>query len=46
MGCWRTTRTTGAARPRRCPRAVAGITGRPPTDVWQFARDYAPAFRG
>jgi len=26
--------------------AVAEITGRPPTDVWQFARDYAPAFRG
>ena len=26
--------------------AVAEITGRPPTDVWQFARDYTPAFRG
>jgi hypothetical protein len=26
--------------------AVAEITGRPPIDVWQFARDYAPAFEG
>ena len=26
--------------------AVTEITGRPPTDVWQFARDYAPAFKG
>ena len=26
--------------------AVAEITGRPPIDVWQFARDYAPAFAG
>ena len=26
--------------------AVTDITRRPPTDVWQFARDYAPAFRG
>jgi NAD(P)-dependent dehydrogenase (short-subunit alcohol dehydrogenase family) len=25
---------------------VAEITGRPPRDVWQFARDYAPAFTG
>jgi hypothetical protein len=25
---------------------VAEITGRPPRDVWQFARDYAPAFIG
>ncbi len=25
--------------------AVTEITGRPPTDVWQFARDYAPAFK-
>ena len=24
--------------------AVAEITGRPPIDIWQFARDYAPAF--
>ncbi len=26
--------------------AVTEITGRPATDVWQFARDYARAFRG
>jgi len=26
--------------------AVAEITGRAPMDVWQFARDYAPAFAG
>jgi uncharacterized protein YbjT (DUF2867 family) len=26
--------------------AVADITGRPPTDIQQFARDYAPAFAG
>ena len=26
--------------------AVTEITGRPPTDAWQFARDYAPAFKG
>ena len=26
--------------------AVAEITGRPPRDIQQFARDYAPAFRG
>jgi hypothetical protein len=26
--------------------AVAEITGRPPIDVRQFARDYAPAFKG
>jgi uncharacterized protein YbjT (DUF2867 family) len=26
--------------------AVAEITGRPPIDVWRFARDYAPAFKG
>ena len=26
--------------------AVTEITGRPPTDAWQFAHDYAPAFRG
>lgn len=25
-------------------RAVAEVTGRPPRDVSQFARDYAPAF--
>jgi uncharacterized protein YbjT (DUF2867 family) len=25
---------------------VAEIIGRPPRDVWQFARDYAPAFTG
>jgi len=26
--------------------AVAEITGRPPRDIQQFARDYAPAFKG
>ena len=26
--------------------AVADITGRPPRDIQQFARDYAPAFKG
>jgi uncharacterized protein YbjT (DUF2867 family) len=26
--------------------AVAEVTGRPPRDVTQFARDYAPAFSG
>jgi hypothetical protein len=24
--------------------AIAEITGRPPTNIGQFARDYAPAF--
>jgi hypothetical protein len=26
--------------------AVADITGRPPRDIREFARDYAPAFKG
>jgi hypothetical protein len=46
MGCWRTTRTTGAVTPRRCPRRSPGSPAGPPIDVWQFARDYAPAFKG
>jgi len=43
--CWKITHTT-ALEAAEVTTTISDITGRPPGDIGQFARDYAWAFSG